>query len=363
MNHLRPLSVGSLLLAFSLPGLPPEQELEAIEQQGSLITRRFEVTTESAQQSMSISIDGEEMDPERMRGMGGSSTESMALEVLDAVLEAEDDRATSIRRTYGEVSRSGSRTSPGRDGEERETPLDAASPLNGEDVLVVVEDGEAQVSLPEGSSLEEETIEGLTADLSCRWLLPEGPVEVGASWEIDAAHAQDFLFPGGDLKLMRERSEDEGGWRRRRGGALEDLVQRGGRGGMGGAGLALAGMELEGDIQATFEGVSEEDENLVRIVLTFDLSGAKDLTEDMDGGEGRGFQVDASDREVALEGDGFVLWNLELGRLDSYEITFEVSQEDSSEMTMQFGDESSRTMERNSTVAGTVTSSATVSAE
>ena len=66
------------------------------------------------------------------------------------------------------------------------------------------DDGEYELSFPEGEEGDAELLEGLTEDMDFRALLPDGELSEGESYDIDLAGLVDVMAPGGDLKIEME---------------------------------------------------------------------------------------------------------------------------------------------------------------
>jgi len=66
------------------------------------------------------------------------------------------------------------------------------------------EDGEYELSFPEGEEGDADLLEDLSEDMDYRALLPDGELAEGESYEIDLMGLVNVMAPGGDLKIDLE---------------------------------------------------------------------------------------------------------------------------------------------------------------
>lgn len=234
-----------------------------------------------------------------------------------------------------------------------EVPTSASSDLEG--VTVTFEwDGDEQEYVPGFSEGEgdEELLENLMEDMDFRSLLPDGEVDVDDEWEVDLAAFTAVLAPGGDLKLVPEDMDTGMMGMNSNFGSFSDWVGDG----------------VEGEVLATFRGTreSEDGASVGVIEVVVEIESAVDLTdmvlEAMDEAElppeVQDMEIDHMDLEITIEAEGTLLWDLEEGRAESFELSGDF------EFTMDMGMAISAQgmemeMEQVMEMSGTMTSTAT----
>ncbi|QDU83448.1 hypothetical protein Pla163_05470 [Planctomycetes bacterium Pla163] len=327
--------------------------------EGETRGRAFEVVTTLEVTDMTMVVDGEEMDTERMLGRGASTT-TTRLEVSDEFEKADGTRPTLLRRTYDAIARTTERPESGGGGGggfggrgDGERPQ-LESGLVGEDVLF---DWDAETEaytarIPEDSTLDEALLEGLVADLDLADLLPSAAVEVEESWDVPLHVLESILRPGGNLHLaMPEREgadERRGGGRRGFGGGSTDPTALG------------VEPEYRGEFKATLAEITgDEGERVARITFVVDASSKYDMTdaiEDVTRETQRGDMTIVTLEAVttnSFDGKGELLWNLARGCAVSFTLEADIEREEINATETIF-DEGGRTMERASTSEGTL---------
>lgn len=326
-------------------------------------TRTFTSSTVLNVTDMTMSVNGEERDSERMRG--GERTMTFALTVKDLFEDADGARATKIRRTYDAVNQKSERAGGGGGGGPggggpggggRGGPTELTSALVGEDVLFTfdAESGEYEASLPKDSTLDAKLLEGLAGDLEFAAFLPEGDVEVGAQWDVPLEVFASFIRPAGNLHLAPASSGEGEGER------------RGGFGGrrMGGAVPEDLGVEgaYDGSIKASLVEISGEDgARVAHIELVLDMSAKYDMasaieptTRETDNGEFTTTTLDAV-LTRKLEGKGKLEWSLERGALVALTLEAELEHNEVNATETTMGGGETTVMERDTTSEGTLT--------
>jgi hypothetical protein len=323
-------------------------------------TRTFTSTTVMTVTDMAMSMNGEEMDTERMRG--GETTTSFALTVKDVFEEADGARALKIRRTYDAVNQKSERAGGGGGGPGGggpggggRGPRELTSALVGEDVLFTfdAEAGEYVASLPEDSTVDPKLLEGLAGDLEFAAFLPEGDVEVGAEWDVPLDVFASFVRPAGNLHLAPPSSGEGEGER------------RGGFGGrrMGGAVPEDLGVEgaYEGSVKARLvEVAGDEGARVAHIELVLDLSAKFDMADAIEP-----VSRETEDGEITittldavltrkLEGKGKLEWSLERGALVALTLEGELEHHEINATEMSMGGGDTNITERDSTSEGTL---------
>ena len=158
--------------------------------------------------TMEIEVDGERQDPHG----AGMSSESHKKEVhVDRVVEAKDGKPVKVRRQFEEVE-----GKIGFSGGDNSNEMDLESPLGGVTIEIARNsDGKVDVTAVEGGKPDDKALQGHLPELFLDALLPEGEVEVGASWDLDAdavkralrLDVSDSVFP----RAHREDGQDGGG--------------------------------------------------------------------------------------------------------------------------------------------------------
>lgn len=177
------------------------------------------------------------------------------------------------------------------------TPIEAysdgESPLEGLDVAIGRDgDDEVVAEWVEDDELDDSMLEGLRPELDMAALLPDESVEIGDSWEADAAALAELLQPGGDLAWQ---------WSNEYGESTPDLV-------------------LDGSLTLTLSEVSKDDGTQVgRIEIegefTETLTRATTL-EQVPVVDGTATEVTTTDFTV----EGELVWNLDRNVLASCEL-------------------------------------------
>lgn len=313
-------------------------------------SRSFELSTALETVDSTMIVDGEEMEG---RGMGGGATTRTSTLLVTDVFEAADGtRPTTIRRTYEAMTRDTERGGgAGGDRGGFEMPQ-FESELAGEDVLFVwdAEAGAYTAKLPEDSTLDEEILEGLVADLDLALLLPSGPVEIDDSWQVPFELLSHVQRPGGNLHLALPEREGSEGRRGRigRGFSRPDPAELG------------VEPEYDGSIRATLKEIrGEGDARVARIALLFDVTSTLDLSdaiEDVTRATPRGdmtvVTLEATTTDV-IDGTGEVLWNIAGGHLVSLTIDTELEREQIQATETSFDGEA-RTFERHTIETGSL---------
>jgi hypothetical protein len=218
---------------------------------------------------MEMTVDDQ---PVEDQGPGGGSSSSLVRKCVrvDEFLEAAEGAPSRVKRTF-EVLHDNSSFSFGEDErtDERDYPLQGVT-------LELVHDAEGtRIELVDGPKPDDAALlEGHELALGLDGLLPEGSVELEASWELEHEALQRALSTAIDAKLFAEGPPPE----RTRGG--EGERGGGGRGpgrGRGGAGRNLGLLQWEG--KAKLVALEEEHAGLPCARIELELEGKGDLPE------------------------------------------------------------------------------------
>ena len=300
------------LLAFAVPG----DDVSFKPAAGSTVTKVFTNYSTMTLDDMSMAMNGEEMDPEMM-GMDMTIEGSTTTVVTDEYVRLGEGRPAVLKRTFDELSLETNIAMENAMMGAMDMDLDGSSELA--DTTVVFtwneDDGEFGLAFDEDEDADEELLEGLTEDMDLRCLLPEGEVDVDASWRVDVERLVDVLAPGGNLKILPDMDD------------VDAPMMGGPNPGMNN--LSDLWGEVDGTAMATYLGTREADGVTVAVIsIKVEISGANDLTEQLqedadnaEAPEGMDMEMiyDSADAEFEIEGEGELLWNVAGGHLHSFE--------------------------------------------
>ncbi len=289
-HSFAPLAALALAFAFAAPA----EELRFAPRRGLVLDKRIEIEEELALESMRMLVDGE---PAETADMVDESTRKVVLEARDTYVDPGERWVRELRRTYRGVSGAATRAVTFDGGtSERDDPI--TSPLTGRTVRFVWSDEENAYSaknVGESEPLSDQVLAGLDADLDFAFLVPSGPVEVGAQWRLPPRAVWSLLHTGGDLSL---RYLSYVGYDRERGARLAESAR--------------------GELVATFRGVQEADGRRVALISIAGELTARDEAEVVDVAH----QTKTARVRYALEGE--LLWDLGASHLHSLELGADV---------------------------------------
>lgn len=271
-------------LASAVP--PPTTTEDALDlstryTEGLRLRLDAELTYESERTAFEMIRDGEPVDfGDRM--MGGPSLLTRWTSSVYGVEAVEDGAPVDVRLGFERLEQE--TFAIRRDEEVVDT---TNSPLEEVVLGLTLEDGEVVAEVLEGSEPDDEALlEGFSMDLGLDALLPEGPVEPGAEWDVEGAALVRALSFDLEAQLFppspRPELGAEGGGRGGRGGF------RGMRGG-GGGNLGTLLRDGEWDLEATLGAEPEEAAGRSCWVITVTGDAEVELPErQFGGGGGRG---------------------------------------------------------------------------
>lgn len=319
MKHARlALLLAPLPLALLAAFAPRADKLAFAPEAGATLSKTFATESELTLESLSLEVDGQQIDPSMMGGdITASAKIARSVTVLDEYVAIADGRPTKLRRNYealeGQVDLEGS--AGGESGTEQ---TEMESDLVGTTVVWSWNPTTSAFDRSfEGSAkADAKRLENLTEDMDLRALLPEGEVEVGASWEIDAKALSDLLWAGGMVEKPAEDGADEGP-------DFEELF-----GDV--SPEELLAQIFAGKVKATYAGSSEvEGRKIGRVTLEAKVESDTDFAEligraieAMAAESGEDVQVDMNTASVAVryDGEGELLWDLAGGHLHSCDL-------------------------------------------
>ncbi len=274
----------------------------------SSVRKTFSEETELDLDLYEVSVNGEMNSPTDLV-LNVNSTRNIV--VTDEYGGHADGRLTKLSRLFEELDCS-VEAIVGQSGEENESLGEGESELVDAEVeFRWDEDEEEYVAawVNEDDQPAEAFLAGLREDMDLRAFLPSGEVEDGESWEVDAAALTAILRPGGDLHLLPNDIGDDNGetvllcfwWC-----------------------AAEIGDEASGEATATWNGVEE---GFGRIDIELEVSFDRDVTDEMiDLAEELANESSADPPEFDemtvsfdLSGTVSILWDMEAGRVSSYE--------------------------------------------
>ncbi len=299
-------SLSALSLLLLLGNGRAEDEIAFRVPAGTRLERTFTQALQMELESMSFSIDGEEVPEDLMGTLEMSMDRSDRYVVADLFEEVDGGRPVRIVRTFEELG--GHETMTYSDGEEEQKDeTEYESELEGKSVVLSWDEDSERFEIAFAEADEEAPewlLEELEEDMDLRGLLPEAEVEEGDSWEVDVRVFDDTMEPGGDLHLVDpEEGEDE---------SEDDFDEN-----------------LSGTITCTYRGTQEEDGRKLALIAveaeveTFDESEGVEGEELPEGVEG------SEETRLGFTLQGELRWDLEGGHALSYELSGE------SRMTLQ----------------------------
>jgi hypothetical protein len=236
------------------------------------------------------------------------------LQTSDRILSVGDGRPLSVRRYFDRGTLDGFADLSGAGGAINLRAL-GLSRLKGKSVMFtwIPKDG-AYGRYFDAMDGVEEDLGSMREDLDLRLFLPEGAVEVGASWSVPAHAMGDALSPGGMLSFDFSKSKNISLARTMRLGTASHLFE-------------LFTQEVGGEVSATLLEVEESEGARVAVVkVTWDVKTQTDLTElamRNRASEERRFGQGVEEMSVGLElkGEGIFRWDLGGHHLLSYDFS------------------------------------------
>ncbi len=322
------------LTALALPCIAnttaPADKLAFGPTAGATISRVWTIANEASLDDMQVSSNG---NPVPLPGeMEMTQSMTNVIEVTDTFVELRAGAPKVLKRTFDKLSGDGSMSMTMPQMGDNSTEMSAESELEGKTVKFTWNEEEGKFDIAfEGSEGDAELLEKLVEDMDLRDLLPGKEVAVGDTWTPEPNALRGMVAPGGSL-------------------ALKPQSEAGGMGGMG-PGMEQAGdlasmlnADFEGTVSAEYKGIREvEGAKLGEIVITFDVTTAMDLTDEVadmaqDMPEGMGsMEVERLDIEFAWKGEATILWDVASGHVASAEAHGDQTMRVDSGMKMSMG--------------------------
>lgn len=303
-----------VLTAFALPCLAarvaPSDKLSYGPASGTTLTRAWTIVNQASLDDLQMSMGG---NPQPMPGeMEMTQSMTTEIEVTDVIVEMRGGAPKMLKRSFDKLSGNGTMSMSMPPMGDNSTDMTAESDLEGKRVKFSWNEDESKyVASYDESEGDAELLENLVEDMDLREFLPKSEVEVGATWEPSAGALRAMIAPGGGL----------------------GLIPTGGEGGMGG----MPGMErmdmssmmsgdFDGTCSAEYKGIREVDgRKLGEILVTFDVSTAVDMTDEVSGmidemPDGvQSMEIDHMDIEFTWNGEATIRWDVASGHVASAE--------------------------------------------
>jgi len=323
-----------LLLSLAVPALVslalPGDEVRFAPEAGTELAKTFNTTVELSLDEMRMVMNGEEQDASMLQ-MEMTMTNSSEFAWTDTFGTTTDGHPARLARTFNALSNTTTTSQSNQFTGSVDNDVSSASELEDKTVNFVWNEDESKydASFPEDDDSDVELLDDLIEDTDLRGFLPESAVAVGDTWSIDANYLINLMGPGGNLKLVPDEAD------------MPD-----GAGPSPGSDLSFSEMlgEIEGDVDCEYKGLREVDGNkFAAIAISVDVTSANDLTEmikekmDAIDMSEQGVEMDfqSADVELAIEGEGTLLWDLEAGHFASFDLSADMSQ--TMDMAMSMG--------------------------
>jgi hypothetical protein len=312
----------TLFAATALPG----DRVAYQPAEGSTLAKTFTWNWELELEDLSVIVDGTEIDPSMM---GGEFMMSMVydseIKLLDTFGAMADGRLAKLERRF-ETLGSDMSFSVEAGGESDDQEMPGSSELEGEAVVFTwnADEQDYDVAWAEGSSGDDELLEGLEEEADLRWMLPAGEVSVGEGWEVDTAALRHLIMPGGDMRILPEGEEMD-----------EDMMRM--MENLGAEAEELYAKIMAGRMTATLTAIREEgDSRLAEIALDVEIESSNDFasmaqeiitTAIEESGEDIPveFSVEMADVELQYDAQGTLLWDLGTGVVRALDLSGDFS--------------------------------------
>jgi len=313
-NGLRFCLIVSIVAGFG-EGRRAKDELRFHVEPDARLTRSVQITNDLALASVSMTIDGQEVeDLASDVGLRVHREDSyVVLDVFEAVAEGQPRK---LRRTFKELSSNGTVASPEDGGSPPAEKYESG--LAGHEVVFTwdEEKHESVAAFAEGETGEEYLLRGLEEDMDLRALLPAGEVKVGDEWDVDIAEFAKVNAPGGNLGIKPKAEKGEEGM-----GMMPGMDNFGDM-------ASMLGDTFDGEAKGEYKGTREVDGVTVGVIhLTVKMKSSNDMSElvkkavpELPEGVGK-LDIDHVDVDADIEGEGTLLWNLAAGHVQSLELS------------------------------------------
>jgi len=298
------LLAAPLLLALDLRG----DSLAFHPEAGSSVDKEMVIAGAMYIDDVMLNVDGEEMPAEMLGDMTDMAFElEVSEEVTDEYVKSADGKALVLMRTFNDIAVS--MTAGG------ETQEPEVSDMVGSKIKFSWNEDEEKYDVTyEDGDGDEEDLEGLDPDMDFTFLLPDGEVKEGATWEVTGMQAMRMFLPGGTISAPADGFDDEMGF----GDMFEEVVMP-----------QLEDAVEDFTVDCTYNGMDED--GAARIGFEFEGEMSIDFSEmvmaaleEQDMG---GMEVDADitmTLDIEMEGKGTLSWDTEAGRAAGFEMAADV---------------------------------------
>jgi len=278
------MKIATLLLALALPVVGSQDPLRCAPAKDLVLRKVFEREGHLKLAAFDMTVDGvshrDMPKPELEVDLHEKSV------FLDRCAEVEDERVTKLVRTYEHLSKERVQRIGGSEGTKEET-ANSHSDLEGAMVVFTWEaQDEVYGAAFEDGEGDSKLLEGLEAEIDLCAFLPPGAVQEGASWDVPAKAFGALICPGGNLKLVSDQGEAQGG---------EVEFAR----------------SLQGTIRATLLKANDDGLARINLELEVDASTQRDLED------GSGTERQSNDYKLS----GELAWRTAGGHFHSIELT------------------------------------------
>lgn len=299
---------------------PETGRLAFAPEEGSRVTKTFEIAADFALDDLSLVVNGEDIGA-MIGGLDLSGETLTAVSVTDVYGKTKNGRPLGLVRTFDSLSGSFEVSVMTEWGGE-DQDVQSTSELEGATVRFDWNDDadEYEVAFDEKGG-DEDLLEGLVEDMDLRAFLPPADVEEGDTWQVDLEALSTVIAPGGDLVLLPDDAEMDLDEMKE----LEDLFS---------GQFDDFGELLEGECTCVLSGIREEDgRKLAEIDIDLEVRADIDLSDmilqaleligEELGEEAPEIDLETADLSIEIDGTGVLLWDLEAGRASSLDLTGE----------------------------------------
>jgi len=268
---------------------------------------------------MSMSFNDEDVDTSEFGIPEFSLRDEETIQFTDSFVKAGDERPSVVQRTFDELTKLSTQVASSPDGDEEEMEDPGTSELEGVSVAFTWDADEEEYV---ATFVEDEGDEDLLEDLAFQgylWeALPEGEVQEGDRWEVDASFFNAITEPCGDVSFVLESKEGE-----------DDDDDWGDQ----------FGENLEGEFFVEYGGTRDEDGTEVAVlILTAEV--ATEILQEQEIDEEMFSGTTSSTFSFDFDMEGELLWNIAENR--PFALTFngdvEFEIEEETELSGDHGD-------------------------
>ena len=223
---------------------------------------RCETVTDLETTDFSMERDGEPFEG-RGGGGGGSTSSERVVVYVDTVRANEEGAPTQVARAFDEIELTGSAGFG-----ERSFDFDREGPLEGETLILTLDDGDVVAEIDGGEPDDPAVLEGHSLTLPLDGLLPDEEVQPGDSWNPAPAGLAQAILVDVEGALFPPEPRGEGG-------------ERGGRGGFRGGRGSRTGFlkDAQWEVEATLAQGTEDVDGIECVVIELECEAEGDLPE------------------------------------------------------------------------------------